>query len=34
LPIAEAVYQIIYQSMKPLDAVRNLMQRTIKEEHL
>lgn len=34
LPIAEAVYQIIYQSLKPLDAARALMQRTIKEEHL
>lgn len=34
LPIAESVYQIIYQSLKPLDAVKALMQRTIKEEHL
>ncbi len=34
LPIAEAVYQIIYQSLKPIDAVRALMQRAIKEEHL
>lgn len=34
LPIAEAVYQIIYHSMPPLAAVKALMQRTIKEEHL
>lgn len=34
LPIAEAVYQIIYESLKPVDAVSALMQRTIKEEHL
>lgn len=34
LPIAEAVHQIIYHFMHPLDAVSSLMQRTIKEEHL
>lgn len=34
LPIAEAVYNIIYQSLRPMDAVSALMQRTIKEEHL
>lgn len=34
LPIAEAVYQIIYQALRPVDAVSALMQRTIKEEHL
>lgn len=34
LPIAEAVHQIIYHSLHPLDAVSVLMQRTIKEEHL
>ena len=34
LPIAEAVNQIIYHSMRPIDAVSALMQRTIKEEHL
>jgi glycerol-3-phosphate dehydrogenase (NAD(P)+) len=34
LPIAEAVYHIIYQSMPPVDAVSALMQRAIKEEHL
>lgn len=34
LPIAEAVSQIIYHGMQPIDAVRALMQRAIKEEHL
>lgn len=34
MPIAEAVYQIISQTLKPMDAVCALMQRTIKEEHL
>jgi glycerol-3-phosphate dehydrogenase (NAD(P)+) len=34
LPIAEAVHQIIYHAMRPVDAVSALMQRTIKEEHL
>jgi glycerol-3-phosphate dehydrogenase (NAD(P)+) len=34
LPIADAVYKIVYESMQPIDAVRALMQRTIKEEHL
>jgi glycerol-3-phosphate dehydrogenase (NAD(P)+) len=34
MPIAEAVHHIVYESMQPLDAVRSLMQRTIKEEHL
>ena len=34
VPIAEAVHQIIYHSLHPLDAVSALMQRTIKEEHL
>ncbi len=34
LPIAQAVYHIIYQSLKPTDAVKALMQRAIKEEHL
>ena len=34
LPIAEAVSQIIYHGMPPIDAVGALMQRTIKEEHL
>lgn len=34
MPIAETVYKIIYENMRPVDAVRALMQRTIKEEHL
>lgn len=34
LPINEAIYQIVYHSMRPVDAVKALMQRTIKEEHL
>lgn len=34
LPIAEAVYNIIQKEMHPSDAVRALMKRTIKEEHL
>ncbi len=34
MPITEAVHQIVYQNMKPKDAVRALMQREIKEEHL
>lgn len=34
MPITEIVYKIIYENMKPTDAVQLLMQRTIKEEHL
>lgn len=34
MPITETVYKIIYENMRPMDAVRALMQRTIKEEHL
>jgi glycerol-3-phosphate dehydrogenase (NAD(P)+) len=34
MPITECVHQIIYEGMRPIDAVRALMQRTIKEEHL
>lgn len=34
LPISEAVYKIIYRGMKPAEAVRYLMERAIKEEHL
>lgn len=34
MPISETVYKIIYEGMKPDDAVRALMQRAIKEEHL
>lgn len=34
MPITEIVYKIIYENMQPQDAVKVLMQRTIKEEHL
>ncbi len=34
MPITEIVYKIIYESLAPQDAVKALMQRTIKEEHL
>ena len=34
MPITEMVFKIIYEGMRPLDAVKLLMQRTIKEEHL
>ncbi len=34
MPIAETVNAIIYGHMSPIDAVKALMQRTIKEEHL
>lgn len=34
MPITEIVYRIIYEDMKPHEAVKKLMLRTIKEEHL
>lgn len=34
MPITEIVHKIIYEEMKPEEAVRHLMQRSIKEEHL
>lgn len=34
MPITEIIYKIIYENMRPLDAVQALMMRTIKEEHL
>lgn len=34
IPIIEGVYQILYKGMTPHDAVKQLMARTIKEEHL
>lgn len=34
VPITEAVYSIIYEGLSPQDAVRALLQRAIKEEHL
>lgn len=33
-PITQGVYSIIYENIDPLDAVRALLQRAIKEEHL
>ena len=34
MPISEAVYCILNKDIKPVDAVKMLMQRTIKVEHL
>ncbi len=34
IPITEAVYSILYNNMNPRDAVKQLLQRAIKEEHL
>ena len=34
LPITEAVYTIIYNNLNPHEAVKALLQRAIKEEHL
>ena len=34
VPITEAVYSIIYENLNPRDAVKSLLQRAIKEEHL
>jgi len=34
MPITEIVYQIIYENLAPKEAVKLLMQRAIKEEHL
>ena len=34
VPITDAIYAILYEEMNPQDAVRALLQRTIKEEHL
>lgn len=34
IPITEAVYSILYKKMDPRDAVKQLLQRAIKEEHL
>lgn len=34
MPITEAVYKIIYENLRPQDAVIGLMNRAIKEEHL
>lgn len=34
MPITEIVYKIVYEDLSPQEAVKALMQRTIKEEHL
>lgn len=34
VPITQAIYSILYENLNPRDAVRNLLQRAIKEEHL
>lgn len=34
MPISEAVYEILYGNLSPKEAVKRLLQRTIKEEHL
>jgi len=34
VPITEAVYSILYEDLSPRDAVKALLQRAIKEEHL
>lgn len=34
LPITEAVYNVLYKDFKPMQAVRSLLEREIKEEHL
>jgi glycerol-3-phosphate dehydrogenase (NAD(P)+) len=34
MPITDMVYKIVYEGMAPKEAVKALMQRTIKEEHL
>jgi len=34
VPITQAVYSILYEGLNPQDAVKALLQRAIKEEHL
>lgn len=34
VPITEAIYSILYHGLNPRDAVKSLLQRAIKEEHL
>jgi glycerol-3-phosphate dehydrogenase (NAD(P)+) len=34
VPISQAVHSILYEGLNPKDAVKSLLQRTIKEEHL
>ena len=34
VPITQAIYSILYEGLNPRDAVKSLLQRAIKEEHL
>jgi glycerol-3-phosphate dehydrogenase (NAD(P)+) len=34
LPISQAIFQILYENMPPLEAVKSILQRATKEEHL
>ncbi len=34
VPITQAIYSIVYEALNPRDAVKSLLQRAIKEEHL
>ncbi len=34
VPITQAIYSILYENLNPRDAVKSLLQRAIKEEHL
>jgi glycerol-3-phosphate dehydrogenase (NAD(P)+) len=34
VPITDAVYAIVYEGLNPTDAVKSLLKRAIKEEHL
>jgi glycerol-3-phosphate dehydrogenase (NAD(P)+) len=34
VPITQAIYTILYENLNPRDAVKSLLQRAIKEEHL
>ena len=34
VPITQAIYSILYENLNPREAVKNLLQRAIKEEHL
>jgi glycerol-3-phosphate dehydrogenase (NAD(P)+) len=34
VPITQAIYSILYEGLNPRDAVKSLLKRAIKEEHL
>jgi glycerol-3-phosphate dehydrogenase (NAD(P)+) len=34
VPITQAIVEILYEELNPKDAVKSLLQRAIKEEHL